>query len=156
MGTTVEVYFPRTAGGDGEEAPEPVAGERTEGGGRILLVEDEVAVRTLVSRMLRHLGYDVIVAESSLEAVGLFELHARAVTALVTDVVMPQLGGRELAERLLERQPDLRVLFMSGYTEDALLRRRHIPARVAFIEKPFTAADLLHKLAAAGARTPSA
>jgi two-component system cell cycle sensor histidine kinase/response regulator CckA len=151
VGTTVKVYLPRA-----REAPAPSVepAERDAGPvaapplgtGAVLLVEDETAVRSLVSRMLRSLGYDAIVAASAAEAVGLFELHRDAITVLLTDVVMPQLGGRELAERLLVAAPGLRVLFMSGYTEDALIRRRELAARFAFIEKPFTTGELGHAL----------
>jgi hypothetical protein len=148
VGTTVKIYLPRSR----EEATDrarvtPEApGPPPVGAGLILLVEDETAVRSLVSRMLRTLGYDSLVAASAAEAVGLFELHGERISALLTDVVMPQLGGRELSERLLERAPGLRILFMSGYTEDALLRRHDLKARFAFIEKPFTARQLGHAL----------
>ncbi|MBV8479913.1 MAG: response regulator, partial [Actinobacteria bacterium] len=145
LGTTVKIYLRRTV----EELVEAGEPEDTElpasppiGTGLVLLVEDETAVRSLVSRMLRTIGYDAIVAASAAEAVGLFEIHRDDVSVLLTDVVMPQLGGRDLAERLLERAPNLRVLFMSGYTEDALLRRHDLNARFAFIEKPFNTAQL--------------
>lgn len=154
VGTTVKLYLPRAV----DDAPvEPVdesddAALPPPAGGMILLVEDELAVRSLVARMLRTLGYEAIVAASAAEAVGLFELHAGEISALLTDVVMPQLGGRDLAERLVERAPSLRVLFMSGYTEDALVRRHDLIERFAFIEKPFTSRQLgraLHSLLSA-------
>ncbi len=143
LGTTVKVYFPRA------DEPLTEVEERTlepidpvRGSGCVLLVEDEEAVRVLVARMLKALGYDTYVAASPAEAVGLFELNKEEVTVLLTDVVMPQVGGRELAERLTASDPGLRVLYMSGYTEDALLRRRELSTRFAFIEKPFTLVQL--------------
>ncbi|HVS84383.1 MAG TPA: ATP-binding protein [Gaiellaceae bacterium] len=149
VGTTVKVYLPRAVGKvaapglaetEHEELEVPLTTRA------VLLVEDETAVRSLVSRMLRSLGYDAIVAASAAEAVGLFDLHREEIGALLTDVVMPQIGGRELAERLLQTDPSLPVLFMSGYTEDALLRRRTLAARFSFIEKPFTARQLGYAL----------
>ena len=142
-GTTVKIYFPRAdepLTEMEERTLEPV--EPVRGTGCVLLVEDEEAVRVLVSRMLKALGYDVFSAASPAEGVGLFELNADEITVLLTDVVMPQVGGRELAERLTASAPSLRVLYMSGYTEDALLRRRELSARFAFIEKPFTLVQL--------------
>jgi PAS domain S-box-containing protein len=152
-GTTIKIYLPRAEGEiDVPTFEEPVG--MPQGTGLVLLVEDEQSVKSLVARMLSTLGYDVISSASVPEAIGLFELHQKEISVLLTDVVMPQLGGRELADRLLARQPELRVLFMSGYTEDTLLRRREISSRLAFLEKPFThyqLAKALHDLLAGAA-----
>jgi two-component system cell cycle sensor histidine kinase/response regulator CckA len=149
-GTTVKIYLPKAEGDVAEtSSEEPVV--LPQGTGLVLLVEDEQKVKSLVARMLTNLGYDVISSASVPEAIGLFDLHQDEVLVLLTDVVMPKLGGRELAERFLAKKPDLRVLFMSGYTEDALLRRREITSRLAFLEKPFThyqLAKALHDLLA--------
>jgi len=145
LGTTVKIYLPRAQeqpAAEGQAEAEPVRGA-----GSVLLVEDEPAVRGLVSRMLEELGYDVLVAGSPREALETFEACAGGVEVLVTDVVMPELAGTLLAEQLLERSPSLRVLFMSGYTEDVLVRRSGLTPRSAFVEKPFTVGELGRALA---------
>ena len=147
LGTTVKVYFPRAhepLTAREERALEPIDSVRGSGG--VLLVEDDEAVRILVSRMLESLGYDVFVAASPDEAFGRFDLHREDISVLLTDMVMPQAGGREFAERLTTAEPGLRVLFMSGYTKDALARRRGLDPHFAFIEKPFTLVELGHAL----------
>jgi two-component system, cell cycle sensor histidine kinase and response regulator CckA len=111
----------------------------------ILLVEDEDMVRTLAQRVLESRGYRVFAAPSGDDALELHERIPGHVDLLVTDVLMPGMGGRQLAERLQELQPDLRVLFMSGYTTDEVLRQGIQAEEVHFLQKPFTPDGLLRK-----------
>ncbi|HEU4883131.1 MAG TPA: PAS domain S-box protein [Longimicrobium sp.] len=117
-----------------EPRPEPVA-ER--GGGVVLLVEDEEGVRSLSRRVLERRGYTVLAARNAAEAREMFAANGSHVDLLLTDVVMPHESGRELAEALLPLQPDLRVVFMSGYTDDALIRHGVLEDRFRLLEKPF-------------------
>jgi two-component system cell cycle sensor histidine kinase/response regulator CckA len=110
----------------------------------ILLVEDEEALRQVTARMLRRNGYEVIEAANGVEALEVST--GTSCDLLLTDVVMPQMSGRELAERLRETRPDLPVLFMSGYSQGVLGPRRALNEGVALLEKPFSEAALLTKL----------
>jgi len=145
QGSTFKVYLPRV------EAPAERPPSRREvaanaGNETILLVEDEPAVRDLAQRILRRKGYRVVAAQNGREALDLVERHADAIDLLVTDLVMPQMDGRELAQRLAARRPGLRVLFMSGYTGDTIAQRGVLDPDVAFIEKPFSPEGLAHKV----------
>ena len=137
----------------------PVAAQSAPGAGRardrdatpggcetVLLVEDEEAVRYLARRALERAGYRVIDARHGQDALALCADGDTPVHLLVTDVVMPQMGGRDLAERLATLQPSARVLYMSGYTDDEIIRRGMIDRQTAFLQKPFTAAQLLHRV----------
>jgi CheY-like chemotaxis protein len=110
------------------------------------LVEDEEAVRRLSSRALRDAGYTVLEAVHGGEAVRLAEDYGGPIHAMVSDVVMPEMGGRILAERLTAGRPGLKSLFVSGYTDDAVVRHGVLAAEVAFLQKPFTPAALALKL----------
>jgi CheY-like chemotaxis protein len=112
----------------------------------ILLVEDEPSVRLLVERILGKLGYDVLSADSPGRAEDLFAANADRIDLLLTDVVMPGCNGRELFERLAMEQPSLKVLFMSGYTDDAIIQSGVLATDVAFIQKPFTPDALAAKI----------
>jgi CheY-like chemotaxis protein len=110
------------------------------------LVEDEELVRSLAKRVLERKGYRVFTALSAADALELFPTIPVRVELVVTDVVMPGMGGRELAERLRDRQPGLRVLFMSGYTTDEVLRQGIEAEAEHFIQKPFTPDGLARKV----------
>ncbi|MGC4063941.1 MAG: ATP-binding protein [Polyangiaceae bacterium] len=112
----------------------------------ILVVEDEEAVRKLAERILRKAGYCVAVAGSGAEALRLWEAIGEKVELLLTDVVMPQMSGRELAERLCADKPALKVLYMSGYTDDAIVHHGVLDADARLIGKPFAAADLTRRI----------
>jgi two-component system, cell cycle sensor histidine kinase and response regulator CckA len=112
----------------------------------ILLVEDEELVRSLAKRVLERKGYQVFLAQCGASALELFPTLTGRVDLVVTDVVMPGMGGRELAERLRDQQPDLRVLFMSGYTADEILRQGIEAEAVHFIQKPFAPDGLARKV----------
>jgi DNA-binding response OmpR family regulator len=112
----------------------------------ILLVEDDVTVRELVNRLLAQHGYAVLMASGGVEALSLAQQYSGEVRLLLTDVVMPGLSGAALAEQLAEIQPTLKVLFMSGYTNDAILHHGVLEPGISFLQKPFGPADLLRKV----------
>jgi CheY-like chemotaxis protein len=112
----------------------------------ILVVEDGDAVRTITRQMLEIAGYRILEASGGAEAIRLVEQFAGPIHLLVTDVVMPHMGGRQLAERLVAIRPELKVLFFSGYMDDAIVRHGILQAEVAFLHKPFTLAVLTHKV----------
>jgi two-component system, cell cycle sensor histidine kinase and response regulator CckA len=141
-GTSFAVYIPAIAGTVPEAPAEPVQSERVRSGETILLVEDEPAVRKLARRALESHGFRILEAESGAEALEICETRSAEVDMLLTDVVMPHMSGVELAARLTETRPSLRVLYMSGYTEDALGQRGVLSPETAFLNKPFTPASL--------------
>ena len=114
----------------------------------ILLVEDEDAVRSLTRYTLQMQGYAVLEARDGEEALRVAERYRDGFKLLITDVVMPRMGGRRLAERLAQVQPGLKVLFLSGYTDDAVIRHGVLEAEVAFLQKPFTPSTLAQKVRA--------
>ncbi len=116
---------------------------------RILLAEDEPAIRTALARILRSAGYEVLEAEHGGEALRLSEAEPRPIDLLLSDVMMPGVGGKELVQRLTVLRPEIRVVLMSGYTDDEALRADLGAARYAFLQKPFAARDLLKVIRAA-------
>jgi PAS domain S-box-containing protein len=145
-GTTFKVYLPLAAAG--AEAPEvrPPAGPPPGGSETVLLAEDEGVVRTLARKVLEGHGYTVLEAGDGREALRLAALHAGPVHLLLTDLVMPGACGREVAERLRDLRPGLRVLYMSGYTDDAVVRHGVLEAEADFLQKPFTPEALARKV----------
>jgi len=146
-GTTFRMYFPAAAagpergGGAGREV------ERlTRGAGRILLVEDDEAVRRLLGQELIEAGYEVLQSGRPVEALEVLRGEAGRVDVLVTDVVMPGMSGLDLAGKAAELRPDLKILYMSGYADDELRRRRLDGLRTDILEKPFGPEQLLAKL----------
>jgi CheY-like chemotaxis protein len=109
----------------------------------VLLVEDEAGVRAVARRMLARGGYAVLEAADGQAALRTADAHAGRIDLVVTDVVMPGLSGHAFAEQLAARHPDVRVLFMSGYTDDEIVRRGLAAPGASFLEKPFTAERLL-------------
>ena len=146
-GTTFKIYMPlveqpaeelrRKAGA----VPDPPRGTET-----VLLVEDEDLVRRMAREMLEASGYAVLEARHGIEALDVAERHADHIHLLLTDVVMPYMSGRELAEKLAVLRPDTSVLYMSGYTDDAIVHHGVLEKGVAFLEKPFTPDTLAHKV----------
>jgi len=112
----------------------------------VLVVEDEDAVRRIVKIALESAGYLIIEARSGPEALDAVRGHAEAIHLVVTDVVMPEMSGRELAERILKDHPGVRILYMSGYTDDAVMRHGIVESGVAFLQKPFTPLALARKV----------
>ena len=136
QGTTFRIYFPRT--GAELTAPEP-GSLRQHGTERLLLVEDDKAVRDLVGRILRERGYKVTVTADATEALRAFAAAPDQIDLVVTDLIMPGMSGRELVQALLQIRPNLKALYISGYTEDEIIRRGLHDPGVAFLQKPFTA-----------------
>ncbi len=144
VGTTFKLYFP--ASGDGVSAAAIVAEEKPlPRDAAILLVEDEDAVRRFAGEVLRRHGYRVTAAANAQEAL---EIAARnePVDLLLTDVIMPGMGGRALSDQLRHSRPGLKVVFMSGYAGEAIVRHGILAPGIAFVDKPFTAAGLLEKV----------
>jgi CheY-like chemotaxis protein len=146
-GSVFNVFFPAIA----EDVPAAAASrssrrEELNGTETLLLVEDEDAVRTTSMMVLQTWGYNVLAAASGEEASQLLAEHAERVELLLTDVVMPGMSGRDLADALRQENPDLKVLFMSGYTSDAVLRHGILHGAANFLEKPFSPATLAKKV----------
>ena len=119
-GATFNLYFPRIAAAIERDVLSPAGSD--EGSETILLAEDDAGVRTLADRLLRERGYTVLVATDGRMALSLAEKYKGTIHLLVTDVVMPHISGREMADRLRRLRPELRVLYISGHTDDAVLR----------------------------------
>jgi CheY-like chemotaxis protein len=145
-GTVFRVYLPRVAEQSDEVQVKETADELPVGTETILLVEDEELVRNLSSEILKECGYNVIEARDGMEALAICDSRDCKFDLLMTDVVMPQMGGRELAEKLTEKIPDIKILFTSGYTDDAIMRHGVIEISANFIQKPFTFDDLARKV----------
>ena len=146
QGATFKIYLPRV---DGTAEKRP-AGDSEDsaprGTGTILLVEDEEVVRNLTREILEQVGYTVLAASGAAEARALCEAHTGPIHLLLTDVVMPETGGRELSVALAPLRPGMRVLFMSGYTDNAAVLHGVVESGSAFLQKPFTPAGLAHKV----------
>jgi len=147
-GTVFKVYLPLT-----HERPQPkhavhaaMAPQCNQKDQTILLVEDEKAVSGLIEAVLRREGYRIIVAANGLEAMAVVEARNLKPDLLLTDVIMPEMGGPELAKRLVERMPDIKVLYSSGYTDSALTQRGALEDGVELIQKPFAPEDLVTRV----------
>jgi CheY-like chemotaxis protein len=144
-GTAFKVYLPGT---DAEHvAPAvPVSASRVHAGRQtVLVVEDAEGLRELTKRLLTRHGYTVLLASDADEAMRLFDQHA-AIDVLLTDVVMPGASGPDLTKRLVDRRHGLKVIYMSGYTEEAIVHHGVLNPGVAFLHKPFTSETLGRKL----------
>jgi two-component system, cell cycle sensor histidine kinase and response regulator CckA len=151
-GTTFKIYLPRVESAD-DPMPVTATALPTRGSETILLVEDEAQVRLVASRILRQSGYTVIEAPDGAAAVALCTAHMGPIDLIVTDMVMPGMTAHELAAQVRAMRPEIRVLFMSGYTEDAALRQRVVEPGAAFLEKPFTVQTLTRAVQGALSKT---
>src|SRR5881296_3818073 len=145
-GTSFKIYLPRVdepVSPAGAPAPQVVGGSET-----VLVVEDVAAVRAVTRQMLERQRYCVLEAANGATALSLARQHQSAIHLLVTDVVMPEVSGRELADQLVQLRPDMRVLFMSGYTDDAVVRHGILQEGIAYLQKPFTPDTLARKVRA--------
>jgi PAS domain S-box-containing protein len=147
-GTTFEVCLPRTPEAPAALASQPAAKAATGGSETVLVVEDDPQVRGVTVRALEAGGYRVLVASDGREALATGAAALRGVRLLVTDVVMPGMDGRALADALREAHPGIRVLFVSGYTQDRIAERGVLASGIEFLPKPFTAASLLSRVRA--------
>jgi PAS domain S-box-containing protein len=144
-GTTFSIFLPKVAEAEAADTGlAPPSTAAATGGETVLLVEDEPAIRTLASDVLRRYGYTVLEARHGVEALMTSAHYLDRIQLLVTDVVMPQMSGNEVAQRLLLERPDLKVLYISGYTDDAVVH--HGSERTAFLQKPFTPDTLVLKV----------
>jgi CheY-like chemotaxis protein len=141
-GTTVRIYLPRVEADVTGVTTDMAAALPQVGHETVLLVEDESAVLRLSKIVLERFGYNVLTAGTPSEALQVFATHDGRVHLLVTDVVMPEMNGRELAARLRESRPELKALFVSGYSASALAPRGVLDEGVHFLQKPFSLEDL--------------
>ena len=146
-GTTFKIYFPRlVASSDETEGPVGVRDRDSQGHETVLLVEDDEHLRGLTLRILQSRGYQIITATDGRDALRRAKEHEGAIHLMLSDVVMPGMSGRVLSEQLCALRPMLKVLFMSGYTDDDVMRRGILDRRTAFLEKPFTPEQLVGKV----------
>ncbi|MBI4410486.1 MAG: PAS domain S-box protein [Gemmatimonadetes bacterium] len=157
LGATFRIYLPRVDHAPASEPADataaPVAAPPP-GRGTVLLVEDEDAVRNLIRKILQRYGYSVIEAASGAAALRALQTGER-IDLLITDVVMPEMSGRELVNRLAPLRPALRILYISGYAEDAVHQQGVLDPGTSFLEKPFTPETLVRKVREALARAPT-
>jgi CheY-like chemotaxis protein len=145
-GTTFKIYLPEVDAPT--EAASLAATELPPGTETVLLVEDAEAVRAVARQVLERQGYTVLEAPQGNAALAIAAAHAGPIHLLLTDVVMPGLSGRQVADDLKRLRPDTRVLYTSGYTDDAVVRHGVLEAGIAYLQKPFTAASLTRKVRA--------
>jgi two-component system cell cycle sensor histidine kinase/response regulator CckA len=145
-GTTFKLYFPCLANATAEAPAAQSAASAAGGRETILVVEDELELRKIVQRLLESRGYAVIVAESPLDALAIAQRDPRPLDLLLTDVVMPQMSGKQLSDRMTALRPGLRTLYMSGYTDDAISHHGLLDEGVELLPKPITAESLLTKV----------
>ncbi|MGH9761366.1 MAG: PAS domain S-box protein, partial [Blastocatellia bacterium] len=145
-GTTFKLLFPVSSSEGEGSLTQRFASEVQCGCETVLVVEDEAIVRNLVKRVLEGCGYRVLEAVNGTEALALCAQHAGSIDAVLTDVVMPQMSASELARRIYDRYPDMKMIYMSGYTDGAIASHGILDPDVAFIHKPFTPASLTNKL----------
>jgi CheY-like chemotaxis protein len=145
-GTTFTVYLPRYEGETGQHQKEVAADSFHKGHETILLVEDEPAILEMTEMILTELGYTVLKAGTPSAAIRLANEHSGDIHLLMTDVIMPEMNGRELARNLLSSYPQISCLFMSGYTADIIAHHGVLEDGVHFIQKPFQVTVLADKL----------
>jgi CheY-like chemotaxis protein len=147
VGTTFKVYFPVAGQAEAASAGSLAPERRTlRGSETILLVEDEERVRGLVRTILTKYGYNVLEAQGGGDALLYCEQHPAAIDLLLTDVVMPRMSGPQLAGRVLALRPQVKVLYMSGYTNDAVVLHGILDSSISFIQKPITPGALARKV----------
>ncbi|HJQ22743.1 MAG TPA: response regulator [Blastocatellia bacterium] len=145
-GTTFKVYWPHCGEGAPAYQPDAKVEEALRGSETILLAEDEEMVRQLARAVLEMYGYQVLEAANGGAALLICERHQGPIQLLLTDVVMPEMSGRELANRLEPLHPEMRVIYMSGYTDDAIVHHRVLDSGLSFLQKPFTPLALVRKV----------
>ncbi len=146
-GTALRLYFPRAVGETVEAPTETLPSAPLRGQGQtVLLVEDEIAILNLAKRMLEQLGYDVLAANTPSKAVEIARRHHGAVDLLITDVIMPELNGRDLAARISALFPTVKILYMSGYTANVIIHRGVLDKDVHLIQKPFSTKEFAAKV----------
>jgi GAF domain-containing protein/DNA-binding response OmpR family regulator len=145
-GSTFKVYFPRVRDAADAPVPDPAPAESPTGSETLLLVEDEDGLRDLAREILETQGYTVLESRHPGDALALSEQYPGPIHLVLTDVVMPEMSGRGLADQLTAARPEIRVLYMSGYTDDAIVRHGVLEPGTAFVQKPFTPDALTRKI----------
>jgi two-component system cell cycle sensor histidine kinase/response regulator CckA len=145
-GTTFKIYLPIVDEAPARPEPELSTAEAPDGSETVLLAEDEDGIRELIVNLLREKGYTVLASADPAEARRIGENHAGPIHLMLTDVVMPGMSGRDLARSLAGVRPDMEVLYMSGYTNDAIFHHGVLDEGIHFLEKPFTPLSLLQKV----------
>jgi CheY-like chemotaxis protein len=147
QGTIFKIYFPRVETAGMTDAPEkPAAVQELFGTETILVVEDDPKVKILADKILQRHGYRVLTAGNPHDALQVGDRHPQPIQLLLTDVVMPDMDGQQLAERLIRRRPDLKVLYMSGYTDNSIVHHGILDPWLSFIQKPFTPQTLARRV----------
>jgi PAS domain S-box-containing protein len=146
QGTTFKIYLPEVTADVAREASERTSVPPPRGSETILFVEDEESVRELVRDYLAGTGYRVLQAVDGVQALEVAAAHKGTIEILVTDVVMPRLSGRELASRITAQRPDVKVLYISGYTDDSIFRHGVLEGGVAYLQKPFNLKAIAQKI----------
>jgi DNA-binding NtrC family response regulator len=141
QGATFRIYLPSFAS---ETVPEETSPREEPAGGTetVLLVEDDAAILNLGRTILRRLGYTVLAANTPMMAIQLVQEHPGEIQLLITDVVMPEMNGRELVQRLSSLRPTMQCLYMSGYTADVIAHHGVLDPGIHFLQKPFSISDL--------------
>jgi CheY-like chemotaxis protein len=145
-GSAFKLYFPRIAEPSADLLDSDDVRRRNRGQETVLVVEDEQGVRELIARMLERQGYKVLTAGNAREAIEVSASHSERIAMLLTDVVMPQMSGHQLAEELERSRPDMKVLYLSGYTENTVVHHGVLDAGVEFLAKPFSQETLAQKI----------
>ncbi len=146
IGTSFKVYFPIVQGSLSQTNKNTTKRSNLEGSETILIVEDEEAVRTLLSAILKEYGYHVHEAENGLDAIRLFKALKNEVNLIITDLVMPRMNGSELADHMKMSKPEIKILFMSGYTDTAIVQQEFLDSKALFIQKPFYPVEIVQKI----------
>lgn len=146
LGATFKIYLPRAEGEPTPKAPEPAQEGVPRGTETILVVEDDHAVRALITRILDYYGYHVLAAAEGAGALEVARAYEGPIHLLLTDVVLPDMAGADVARRLLAERPGLRTLYTSGYTNDAAAARGLLHANAHFLQKPITPEALARKV----------
>jgi two-component system, cell cycle sensor histidine kinase and response regulator CckA len=146
QGATFKIYFPRVEAEilklkENAETEEMVHGTET-----VIVAEDEASVRSLVARVLRDRGYTVLEASNGQEALDVAQTHAGEILLLITDIIMPGMNGKDLSARLQVIRPAIKTLYVSGYTENAIIHHGILDSEVDFLQKPFTTKNLVRKV----------
>jgi len=145
-GTSFAVYLPQVDAGSEAYRRSTTIEDQLQGNETILLVEDEATVRRTVSKILETYGYRLLEAPNGVAALSICAQYEEPIHLLLTDVVMPEMSGRELADRLASQRPEMKVLYMSGYTDDVIVHHGVLDEGTAFIHKPFAADALAGKI----------
>ena len=145
-GTTFKILLPRALSGPAHDEVDASPQRSLRGTETVLLVEDDAPLRGVAARILREHGYHVLEAASGRDALNLAEGYSSPIHLLLTDVVMPHLSGNKLARRLLMRRDQMRVIYTSGYTENAIAHHGVLASNVDFLHKPYVAVTLLAKV----------